>query len=505
MRHFLFILCFGSTFTLYSQYDYFNQITGDLNDDASEAVANVEVIDNAYVVWGGGINGLGEKFQFVRKYGPDGVIQNENILPDNEGEYVYGGQTISFNLNPFLDEFVFLNGVVLESQVEGYMIVFNQNLDTLFTSSYNHYNPYTYLIGFEVMPDGYLVLGEQGGISNSNGTFVMKLDFAGNILWSEILQAEVYQNIYRNWNIIDINSNYWIFGGGNTPETNFKPFGLITKINSVGITQSAITIADDDALRSNYLKAVKLENGEILVSQPISYELLDPNGSQTAFWNKIRLFKFNPETEEVYAQQDYFENYEQKKGRVFDMEATPDGGAIIQGRRYVGFYADMSWLMKVDSTGNQEWYQEYAYEICNDCRNLLFDIELAPDGGYIAAGSFANEGIDIRRATWLLKVDPCGDLEWQGCSPVGVKDVEKKRFEIYPNPTEGIVQIEIPVEFSGVNVIVTDIVGRIVHKAQLSAGTGTLNLRNLPSGSYIVTLESKEGKLKESHQIQIVR
>lgn len=82
---------------------------------------------------------------------------------------------------------------------------------------------------------------------------------------------------------------------------------------------------------------------------------------------------------------------------------------------------------------------------------------------------------------------------------------ESKVFKIYPNPTRGIVLIEIPTTYEKVNVTVIDIYGKIVYKEQCQSGEALINLRDLSTGSYIVRLDDKDGNMKESHQIQIVR
>lgn len=504
IRIFILLVSLAFSSSALAQYDYFNLIEGDLNDNEEELATNVEFISTSYVIWGAGTNSDQQQlFVFIRSYDLSGSLLIENVI-NVSNEYILAGITNSFKWNPYNEKFVFIHGVVEDAETKGYLIEFDQNLDTTFTKRYSHYSPYTYPLVFEIMQDGYIVLGEHGGINNSNGTFIMKLDFDGNIIWSEILQEEIYQNIYRNWNIIQQNNDFLIFGGGNTPENNFNPFGLITKISNIGITQSTTTILDEDALRSGYLNAVKLENGEILVSQPISYELLDPNGSQDAFWNKIRLFKFDPETEEIYAQQDYFSNYELKQGRVFDMEATADGGAIILGRSYAGFYSYYSWFMKVDSEGNQEWYQEYTYETCDDCRNMLYDIELAPDGGYVAAGSFANWSIDLRQATWLLKIDECGDVEWQGCNPLSVNEVEKKLFSVYPNPSVGRLFIDQSSANFSSRYEVFDISGKLVAQNNNLNQQSKIEINlTLPNGLYLLKIETPQGEF-ETQLIEII-
>ncbi len=489
-----------------AQFTYFNQITGDLTDESSETVANVEVVDDGYVLWGGGVNENMQGLQFVRKYDLLGNIVDENILIDPEGVYVLGGIINSFKWNSYLNKFVYIHGVNLDdSTTEGYLIEFDQNLNIVFTKRYNQYPPYTYPFIFDLESDGYVVAGEYGGISNSNGTFIMKLDFEGNILWSEIMQTEIYQNIYRNRNILKTENGYLIAGGGSTPESNYNPIGLITQTNNLGITQSEMVVEDENALGSGYLGAVRLESGDILMALPIAYELVNPNGNPNIFWLKTRLFKFEPQTGEMYDEHTYFDNYEMKMGGPIDMVATSDGGAVLLGNRSGFFYDSYGWMMKVDADLNQEWFHEYTYQSCNNCGNTLYDIELAPDGGYVAAGSFYNYDIDPRNATWLLKVDACGDVEWQGCEPVGVAEREVQAFSVYPNPSNGRFTIEASENERISTWSVYNLAGQKVAQGNAQSGGQSLEINlNLPSGLYALELVQSDGK-RENHKIQIVK
>ncbi len=487
-----------------AQFTYFNQITGDLTDEESQSATNIEVVEDGYVIWGAGIEDNILKY-FIRKYNLSGEIINENVLI-SQNEYVLIGLTNSFKWNPFIQKFVYIHGTNLnDGTTEGYFIEFDQALNAIFTRNYSQYPPYTYPFIFEVEPDGYIVVGEYGVISNSSGSFIMKLDFEGNILWSEILQTDIYQNIYRNLNILKTETGYLIAGGGSTPETGYDRFGLITQINNFGITQSETVVEDEGALESGYLNAIRLQSGEVLMSQALSYELVNPNGNPNVFWNKIRLFKFDPQNETMYDEQTYFDDYEMKMGQVLDMVATSDGGAVILGRRTGFFYDHYSWMMKVDADLNQQWFHEYTYQSCDNCGNKLYDIELAPDGGYVAAGSFYNYDIDPRNATWLLKVDACGDEEWQGCQPVGVPEKEAQSFSVYPNPSNGRFTIEAGENENISSWSVYNLAGQKVAQGNAQSGGQSLDINlNLPSGLYALEIVQKDGK-RENHKIQVVK
>ena len=72
--------------------------------------------------------------------------------------------------------------------------------------------------------------------------------------------------------------------------------------------------------------------------------------------------------------------------------------------------------------------------------NLLLDVDLAPDGGYIATGEVGAHPPNDLQKIWVLKVDSLG-CDTAGCDPtVGVAEEEMgrggdgERLVVYPNP-----------------------------------------------------------------------
>ncbi len=85
------------------------------------------------------------------------------------------------------------------------------------------------------------------------------------------------------------------------------------------------------------------------------------------------------------------------------------------------------------------------------------------------------------------------------------KTPEIKECKVYPNPTAGILLVEIPTDCEKVEAVVRDSNGRILHQEFLQSGMATLNLRALSSGNYILHLRSIKCDLDEIHQIQIAK
>ena len=490
---------------LRAQFTYFNQITGEQGDLSAEITTNVEIINNRYILLGAAVDD-GTLFLYAREYNNIGEIVNSNIIYPDSSEYVYIGRTKSFQWNPYTETFVFMQGVNLLGQgnLEGYLIEFDSNLDTTFTRRYNQFTPYTYLFTFLIEEDGYVVVGETTDNPNSQGTFIMKLDFEGYVLWSEIMQPMVFQDIYRNWSIEKLENGYLIAGRGRTEESNFETFGLLTTTNFQGETINELQVVDSTMLKSNTMSSTQLESGELLTTQVIGYELVEEFNNPNIFWTKLKIRMYDPDTGEFYNEVDFFDNYEYFQGGPNKLLATPDGGVILLGG-YFGWYFDKTaWMLKLDSNLNQEWYQEYSYETCNDCENLLYDIELAPDGGYVAAGSFRNSAVDPRTSTWLLKVDACGDVEWQGCTPVGIEEKEPRVFSVYPNPSVGRFRVESDLNQSVASWAVYNLSGKKVAEGNTQNNVTLEISLNLSSGLYALELVQQNGD-RENHKIQIVK
>jgi len=93
---------------------------------------------------------------------------------------------------------------------------------------------------------------------------------------------------------------------------------------------------------------------------------------------------------------------------AFSVVETSDGGYALAGRtRSFGAAMVDCWLVKVDSSGNQEWRKSYGGAGIEAARSVVE----TSDGGYALAGfteSFGAGGEDF----WLVKVDSSGNHEW---------------------------------------------------------------------------------------------
>ncbi|MBL7940609.1 MAG: T9SS type A sorting domain-containing protein [Flavobacteriales bacterium] len=99
-------------------------------------------------------------------------------------------------------------------------------------------------------------------------------------------------------------------------------------------------------------------------------------------------------------------------------------------------------------------------------------------------------------------------LRWSvACGSVGVSEVPSNDFAVYPNPTEGLLQIEFGSKVTGaIQFRLLDMSGRVVLDQPLLMNGGTRNavdLRGLQSGNYVVQLTT--AKWVKTQRVQLAR
>ncbi len=195
---------------------------------------------------------------------------------------------------------------------------------------------------------------------------------------------------------------------------------------------------------------------------------------------------------------------------IRDAHITADNGCVIMGY-YNGTadeFPEKSWIVKVDSLGNQEWAKVYEhldpYHDVSD--HVLYDLELAEDGGYMCAGlHWEYDGSDFHQKLWLLKLDACGDEEWQGCEPiVGVEevmvgDVNVQALHTWPNPvSESTLNYSTGAYLSvGSIVELIDLNGKVIlsKSTSLPEINGSIEVGQLDAGLYVLRVAGEQKRV----------
>ncbi|HMN06954.1 MAG TPA: T9SS type A sorting domain-containing protein [Flavobacteriales bacterium] len=98
-------------------------------------------------------------------------------------------------------------------------------------------------------------------------------------------------------------------------------------------------------------------------------------------------------------------------------------------------------------------------------------------------------------------------LHWvMECGAVGVEELSANDFVMYPNPSTGELNLRMPANVNSVvQLRVTDLAGRTVHAETFTSHgeVSTVDLHNLQSGNYLVTITTNDWV--KAQQLQIIR
>jgi len=201
-------------------------------------------------------------------------------------------------------------------------------------------------------------------------------------------------------------------------------------------------------------------------------------------YNSFLIYKLDVEGQILMFQNELMDDVQWLGGYLQKMIEVSDGYLLAGGYREPldGVNQRKAWIMKIDDDFEQEWYTELSYDDAPGNAHYPYDMEQTIDGGYALVGAYRNNA-DFYDRTWLVKVDACGDLEWQGCElPDGLADweIQDSKFERYPNPVSGNeINIRFPQAVQLESAVLVDAIGR-VHYLRLDG----LRLNSSPQSEY---------------------
>jgi len=249
------------------------------------------------------------------------------------------------------------------------------------------------------------------------------------------------------------------------------------------------------------MRHFKMSNDSVVTFQPIISSYLSGNSGPS--YRVVRLSVLDISIPQLITLVD-FEPYPNWINGYGVKMVKSGERLVMMGQMSIQFGTSFntgSFVSKFNNDFSTEWYTELFYDDCPSCENILYDMELAPDGGYVMVGTFTDTSIDFNPRTWLVKVDACGDLEWQGCAPVGMAEFEIQssndgmKLEVYPNPVSGNeINIRFPREEVVEKVQIIDGQGRFIPDSKFKVPTAIiLNLEFLAPGLYTLIVTTKDG------------
>lgn len=287
--------------------------------------------------------------------------------------------------------------------------------------------------------NGYILGGSTYYTTGECEILVVKTDNDGNLLWSQTYKRSRYEKAETILETFD--GGYLIGGATESTHTGFTSI-LLIKINDNG-QQMWYKIFQENG--EAYLGDIQqtADGGFILVGTvnmnlDDNYDAwlikLDSNGNK--IWDKTlggsgmewgnAVHMTNDggyvfagtsssygnggwivKTNETGAEQWNITINEQGYSRIESIDKTTDGGYIITGTVNTEKNKEDVILIKISSTGIQQWYKTFG-GVKQDEAN---EVQQTTDGGFIITGNTESYGAG-KSDIWLIKTDNVGTLQW---------------------------------------------------------------------------------------------
>ncbi len=170
------------------------------------------------------------------------------------------------------------------------------------------------------------------------------------------------------------------------------------------------------------------------------------------------------------------------------IQPTSDGGYVVAAisRSFSFSQLPDMWILKLDSNGDTLWTRSYGGQDNEHC----YSVRQTSDGGYIAVGKA--ESFSVENGIMFLKLNSNGQM---GPSAI-VEFSQNSSFEVYPNPTDGILNIDFQnfkeqnstIKIS--NVLGQEVFSHVLDHSATNNMTKAVDLKGNEHGIYFLTVQS---------------
>lgn len=179
--------------------------------------------------------------------------------------------------------------------------------------------------------------------------------------------------------------------------------------------------------------------------------------------------------------------------RAYAVQQTTDGGFVVVGEArsndgdVTGNHGDSDiWAVKLDAMGNITWQKSLG----GSGLDIGNAVQQTSDGGYVMAGRTESNDGDVsgyngNKDGWVVKLD--------GVIANGLEEQAMVSLHVAPNPAQGLIRISSNRQVQGVQVTLTDALGREVLREGMKGTSTSMDLTHQPRGPYLLTMRSTEG------------
>ncbi len=376
----------------------------------------------------------------------------------------------------------------------GLITCYNELLDTVWSKKYGEYSePYDTIFVLDQLnisdTDKFIMVGGRMPEHNPSRIWLLKTDSLGNKLWERFYgEGEEY---FQGHSVVQTNDGGYVIGGFKfVIGYDYTADPLIIKTDSLGNEEWRINPGNPNVGDHKVMVALA-QDGNIIAGTNYGTEQSGDNR-----WAVVKIMKITPGGTVLWDNnylEPQFDNFLQNTTVLSNGNIIVNGSSTQSGS---GPYI-FSYILSLDSLGNQLWYKEYTLLTGDNSFNDLYDVRETPDGGLIGVGkvdpSYPDTGTnDI----WVMKMDSVGCL-WAGCDTtvmVENNDNGTTGFVVYPNPVQNSMVVKLAAEPETEMVFsIFSILGTKAKETAIPPGSKSvkINITLLPNGVYLGVLSSK--------------
>jgi hypothetical protein len=457
----------------------------------------------------------------------DTLYGNYSYQINNNGDILFStfndSEGIAFNWDCsysllFDSGFVYASGTKFYQGIPGWSKVrlFNSAGEQLWNRNFFYENDqdtsYSNFHAVAQLPDSsILVLGALGldgsGVGGGSEYWNLScvcLDLDGNTIWIKLHDLGI--NGFSPSGLYYQESEYVLVCGGLASYTD--EFGLNMQHSIKKLNYACDTILQEYTwggwCSEDSPVMIKMSNGNYMVAYEECYDNLFgypnyPDYSDRKF--KIHLMEFNPISMTPMWEGEYFSNAINDETwfsdlKVTDIASTNDGGYLISFTQFANdgnYPGSSSSILKVNEDREQEWFKTFSYSLDGADISRLYSVEEAFDGGVISTGFVKLDLYPSRQ--WVLKLDACGDVEYNGCDFVSALEIPQKEeypILIYPNPAGEICHVVFSDQIQ--YFVLRDLMGKEVFTENVMIQREIdVDVSTLSSGIYLIECGDGEG------------
>ncbi len=387
----------------------------------------------------------------------------------------------------------FYNGVIFK---------LNKNLDTIWHREYyNLGDSSLYLSGAIKQDDGFLVYGASRLYDAKADAFILKIDFNGNELWRRTYQNPSVSGGFSNLITTKTKGYAGIEYCANYPAPGYSDIKISYYDSLYNPLWSVIYNTPYPDLIGDLIETS--DSNLVYTGGNCVSQTFPPTGAlfTKQYIKKISKNNGNPLWEKRYANLRFevqlWGIYESPSKKLYSV-----GTAVRPNASQPG--GNVGSLLVTNQYGDSLNYQEAFHDTISKLSSLL---NLLPiNNGFICVGRTSlgvYTGTTVTNydpSNWLIKADTNGCFV-QMCADgfdTGINEFVNQTpyFKLYPNPANQSVTVQFVTEeaYNGMQIMVYDITGKVVITQTVKDNLETININNLTSGMYLVTMVA-DGKV----------